>query len=234
MTPRIGPPKYRAPEVNQEREYGLRSDIYGFGVMCQQLVGKLKKRRRRAMGDDVDWILDLGAECTSKDPARRPTAAQCLKWCVQRSGRSLRLCSEETARRRVTYRLTDEMDGGTWKHARGGASSSSGSEETGFESDVDDAAEDGFDRDPERGCRDAARGSLSGSGRGESSGRDRNGGTGGRDGRDKGEEEEVQYGGGKRTRSQSRSRSWDDAHRRNKRDRNEDERRQRRSGCGER
>ncbi|EEH56943.1 uncharacterized protein MICPUCDRAFT_17464, partial [Micromonas pusilla CCMP1545] len=37
MTPRIGPPKYRAPEVVKRRDYDLSSDIYGFGVMCQQL-----------------------------------------------------------------------------------------------------------------------------------------------------------------------------------------------------
>ena len=69
MTPRIGPPKYRAPEVVKRRDYGVSSDIYGFGIMCQQLVGQLKKSRRRAMGDDVDWVLDLGEECT-REPSR--------------------------------------------------------------------------------------------------------------------------------------------------------------------
>ena len=69
MTPRIGPPKYRAPEVVKRRDYGVSSDIYGFGIMCQQLVGQLKKSRRRAMRDDVDWVLDLGDECT-REPSR--------------------------------------------------------------------------------------------------------------------------------------------------------------------
>ena len=41
----------------KRRDYGVSSDLYGFGVMCQQLIGVLKKRRKRAMGDDVEFVL---------------------------------------------------------------------------------------------------------------------------------------------------------------------------------
>jgi hypothetical protein len=43
--------------VVKRRDYGVSSDLYGFGVMCQQLIGVLKKRRKRAMGDDVDFVM---------------------------------------------------------------------------------------------------------------------------------------------------------------------------------
>ena len=43
LTPRIGPPKYRAPEVRDGETYDQSSDVYGFGVMCQQLVGQCRE-----------------------------------------------------------------------------------------------------------------------------------------------------------------------------------------------
>ena len=45
LTPRIGPPKYRAPEVRDGEAYDQSSDVYGFGVMCQQLVGQCRESR---------------------------------------------------------------------------------------------------------------------------------------------------------------------------------------------
>ena len=45
LTPRIGPPKYRAPEVRDGEAYDQSSDVYGFGVMCQQLVGQCREAR---------------------------------------------------------------------------------------------------------------------------------------------------------------------------------------------
>jgi len=73
LTPRIGPPKYRAPEVVKRRDYGTSSDMYGFGIMCQQLVKELKKKRRRAIGEEeVEFILNIASECLRKDPGPGP------------------------------------------------------------------------------------------------------------------------------------------------------------------
>jgi len=47
-TPKIGPPKYRAPEVEKhdsekDHTYAFSSDVYGYGVMCFQLIDQVKK-----------------------------------------------------------------------------------------------------------------------------------------------------------------------------------------------
>lgn len=47
LTPRIGPPKYRAPEVRDGEWYDTSSDMYGFGVMCNQLVLQIREERQR-------------------------------------------------------------------------------------------------------------------------------------------------------------------------------------------
>ena len=57
LTPRIGPPKYRAPEVRDGEWYDQSSDMYGFGVMCTQLVGQIReigKEQRERERDDED------------------------------------------------------------------------------------------------------------------------------------------------------------------------------------
>jgi len=118
LTPRIGPPKYRAPEVVKRRDYGTSSDMYGFGIMCQQLVKELKKKRRRAIGEEeVEFILNIASECLRKDPGTRPTAGECLKRLLEYRGKSLQLCSRETAKKRVGYWIDAPMDVGTFKHA---------------------------------------------------------------------------------------------------------------------
>ena len=149
LTPRIGPPKYRAPEVVKRRDYGISSDMYGFGIMCQQLVKELKKKRRRAMGEEeVDFILNLASECLRKDPAARPTAGECLKRLLEYRGRSLQLCSRETANKRRSYWIDAPMDVGTFKRAgkesaEERSDGSSSDSPRGEDSDDDGARSDG-------------------------------------------------------------------------------------------
>lgn len=52
MTPKIGPRKYRAPEVESGGDYGVSADMYSFGVMIAQLIEQLRTKsiRRRAPG----------------------------------------------------------------------------------------------------------------------------------------------------------------------------------------
>ena len=61
LTPRIGPPKYRAPEVRDGEAYDQSSDVYGFGVMCQQLVGQCRERKEEAPGSDKAPDFSRGA-----------------------------------------------------------------------------------------------------------------------------------------------------------------------------
>ena len=178
LTPRIGPPKYRAPEVRDGEPYDQSSDVYGFGVMCQQLVGQCRDakegaraserapdrggappldgdvpdrpgsdwkrtkkdkddRGRACSEEDLEFIQQLGALCTSETPSRRPTAAACLSRCLQRLGRRVSLCSAETARARVATWTDAPMDVGTGgkkakearqKPARSGSASGTASE----------------------------------------------------------------------------------------------------------
>ena len=63
--------------------------MYGFGVMCQQLVAALEKHRasdaRRGGGSggasasDVAFVARLGAACAAEDPSARPTSHECLQ-----------------------------------------------------------------------------------------------------------------------------------------------------------
>lgn len=158
LTPRIGPPKYRAPEVVKRRDYGISSDMYGFGIMCQQLVKELKKKRRRAMGEEeVDFILNLASECLRKDPAARPTAGECLKRLLEYRGRSLQLCSRETANKRRSYWIDAPMDVGTFKHA--GKEPTASSDRSSSDSPSSDDARGGRrGEDSEMGRADGARG----------------------------------------------------------------------------
>lgn len=47
MTPKIGPRKYRAPEVETGGDYGVSADMYSFGVMIVQLIEQLRSRTSR-------------------------------------------------------------------------------------------------------------------------------------------------------------------------------------------
>ena len=158
LTPKIGPPKYRAPEVVKRRDYGISSDMYGFGIMCQQLVKELKKKRRRAMGEEeIEFILNLASECLRKDPAARPTAGECLKRLLEYRGRSLQLCSRETANKRRSYWIDAPMDVGTFKHA--GKEPTASSDRSSSDSpSSDDARGERRGEDSEMGRAEGARG----------------------------------------------------------------------------
>ncbi len=219
LTPRIGPPKYRAPEVQRRERYGLSSDMYGFGVMCQQLVAALEKHRasdaRRGGGSgggsggasasDVAFVARLGAACAAEDPSARPTSHECLQRLLDHRGVGLRLCSAETARRRRRCWISEPWDGGTGKGRGGGAGAGGGSdsaaEASGGGSDDEDAS-DGGGAGEAAVRREDARG-VSSARRAEGGGARRRGSGGGGDaaagpppGKRRRTEEEDRSGGG--------------------------------------
>ena len=113
MTPDIGPPKYRAPEVRRTPSYDVQSDIYGYGVMCKQLLAQLRESTRESVGEeDLAFVERLADDCTNDDKRRRPTAYECLQRCLDQRGRAIQLCSRDTASRRSRYWLDAPMDGG--------------------------------------------------------------------------------------------------------------------------
>ena len=92
--------------------------MYGFGIMCQQLVKELEEEAAPGDGrEEVEFILNLASECLRKDPAARPTAGECLKRLLEYRSRSLQLCSRETANKRRSYWIDAPMDVGTFKRA---------------------------------------------------------------------------------------------------------------------
>ena len=151
MTPDIGPPKYRAPEVRRTPSYDVQSDIYGYGVMCKQLLTQLRESTRESVGEeDLAFVERLADDCTNDDKRRRPTAYECLQRCLDQRGRAIQLCSRDTASRRSRYWLDAPMDGGTWKRRRRDAESSD--EETpSHRSDSDEDAVEGAERGDGRG-----------------------------------------------------------------------------------
>lgn len=130
LTPKIGPPKYRAPEVESGAPYDCSSDMYGYGVMCFQLIEQLKKRTRKTNEREVEFIRELGRLATQTNPEKRPTARQCLTMCVNwlRGGETI---TPDVYPGRETYRekywVVKPMDGGTWKHEGQAAQSPSSS-----------------------------------------------------------------------------------------------------------
>jgi len=82
MTPRIGPRKYRAPEVEAGKAYDTQADMYSFGVMVRELLEQLKGRRVRRYGNSYDFLKALGRCCMREEPAARPTALDALA-CLQ-------------------------------------------------------------------------------------------------------------------------------------------------------
>ena len=130
LTPKIGPPKYRAPEVESGAPYDCSSDMYGYGVMCFQLIEQLKKRTRKTNEREVEFIRELGRLATQANPEKRPTARQCLTMCVNwlRGGETI---TPDVYPGRETYRekywVVKPMDGGTWKHEGQAAHSPSAS-----------------------------------------------------------------------------------------------------------
>ncbi|CAL6358618.1 unnamed protein product [Bathycoccus prasinos] len=123
-TPKIGPPKYRAPEVEKhdsekDHTYAFSSDVYGYGVMCFQLIDQVKKRRRKSHPHEVDFVTGLGNACCEEDPRARPTAAMCLAKCREFLGESWtandRVWGNPNPTERVGYWTTEMMDVGTFK-----------------------------------------------------------------------------------------------------------------------
>jgi len=123
-TPKIGPPKYRAPEVEKhdsekDHTYAFSSDVYGYGVMCFQLIEQVKKRRRKSHPHEVDFVTGLGNACCEEDPRARPTAAMCLAKCREFLGETWtandRMWGNPNPSDRVGYWTMEMMDVGTFK-----------------------------------------------------------------------------------------------------------------------
>jgi serine/threonine protein kinase len=126
-TPKIGPPKYRAPEVEKhdselDPTYAFSSDVYGYGVMCYQLIDQVKKRRKKSHPHEVDFVTGLGNACCEEDPRARPTAAMCLAKCREFLGETWtandRMWGNPNPSERCAYWTTDMMDVGTFKKVR--------------------------------------------------------------------------------------------------------------------
>lgn len=120
LTPKIGPPKYRAPEVENGEKYDASSDMYGYGVMCFQLIEQMRRRTRKTNFEEVEFIRHLGGLATNKDPSKRPTARQCLAMCMNWLRSDDNVITPEVYPGRNTFRdkywVHAPMDGGTWKH----------------------------------------------------------------------------------------------------------------------
>ena len=84
MTPRVGPPKYRAPEVDDGEDYGTPADMYSFGVMCDQLA---ELRESVGTGAEVSTLESLGKRCTRSHSDKRPTARDVLCGMMEATGR---------------------------------------------------------------------------------------------------------------------------------------------------
>lgn len=84
MTPRVGPPKYRAPEVEDGDDYGTPADMYSFGVMCNQLADLREPVGTEA---EVAMLESLGKRCTRSRAERRPTARDVLCHLMEATGR---------------------------------------------------------------------------------------------------------------------------------------------------
>jgi hypothetical protein len=87
MTPRIGPRKYRAPEVEAAQPYGTPADMYSYGVMIRELLEQLKGRRVRRYGASYDFLRALGRCCMREAPGARPSALDALACLAAHAGR---------------------------------------------------------------------------------------------------------------------------------------------------
>lgn len=83
LTPRVGPRKYRAPEVESGLQYGTPADMYSFGVMARELLEQLHSRRVRRYGPSFDFLRALSRCCLREDPAARPSAMDALASLLQ-------------------------------------------------------------------------------------------------------------------------------------------------------
>ena len=98
MTPRIGPRKYRAPEVEAGLRYGAPCDMYSFGVMIRELLDTLRSRNARRYGDTMEVLRLLGSCCRRVQPEERPSAMEALTLLQQHAGKPLVLREGGSAR----------------------------------------------------------------------------------------------------------------------------------------
>jgi serine/threonine-protein kinase 24/25/MST4 len=109
LTPRIGPPKYRAPEVRDGETYDQSSDVYGFGVMCQQLVGQCREdagkgakdkegKEREPSTDGAERGKDKKASKKDKESKESACSEEDLEF-IQQLGMA---CAAENPSRRPT------------------------------------------------------------------------------------------------------------------------------------
>ena len=106
-------------DSEKDHTYAFSSDVYGYGVMCFQLIDQVKKRRRKSHPHEVDFVTGLGNACCEEDPRARPTAAMCLAKCREFLGESWtandRVWGNPNPTERVGYWTTEMMDVGTFK-----------------------------------------------------------------------------------------------------------------------
>ena len=89
MTPRVGPRKYRAPEVEEGLCYGCPCDMYSFGVMIRELLAVLKRRTARRYGCTIDFLAELSMLCMRSNPEGRPSAGEALALLQQHKDEAL-------------------------------------------------------------------------------------------------------------------------------------------------
>ena len=89
MTPRVGPRKYRAPEVEEGLCYGCPCDVYSFGVMIRELLAVLKRRTARRYGVTIDFLGELSMLCMRTRPEGRPSAGEALALLQQHKDEAL-------------------------------------------------------------------------------------------------------------------------------------------------
>jgi serine/threonine-protein kinase 24/25/MST4 len=126
MTPRIGPRKYRAPEVEAGLAYGTPCDIYSYGVMVRELLSMLRSRTAKRYGASLDVLRLLSSTCMRSDPAHRPSASEALALLQQHLGSPLalgRLCGPAGA---LAGRLARRQDENGRKRGRSRSRSGSG------------------------------------------------------------------------------------------------------------
>lgn len=87
LTPKVGPPKYRAPEVDEGDDYGTPCDVFSFGVMLRQLT---QKRTPKGKEDEeaISLLSDMSKRCMHTSPEKRPTARELLTELMEVTGRS--------------------------------------------------------------------------------------------------------------------------------------------------
>lgn len=103
MTPRVGPRKYRAPEVEAGQAYAQPCDMYSYGVMVRELLDQLRRSTaRRYSTATIDMLGALGSCCRRSRPEARPSAMEALQLLQQHMGRPLAAREGGSSRHRLT------------------------------------------------------------------------------------------------------------------------------------